>query len=162
VRVKSQKDFAAGLIFAASGVAFAWGSTLYAIGDGDSMGPGYFPLWLGIVLAIIGAVMMFQSLVLETPDGNPIGRWAWRPLCCIGAASFLFAALLGGIPSLRIPAMGMVAAIYALVLVSALAGKPLRWLGAFVAATLLAAGSWLTLVWWLKLPLQVWPAFIGG
>jgi hypothetical protein len=162
VRVKNRKDFVAGLIFAAAGVAFGGGATHYSIGDGASMGPGYFPLLLGIVLAIIGVVMMFQSLVLETSDGNPIGPWAWHPLCYISAASFLFAALLGGIPSLKIPAMGMVAAIYALVMVSALAGKPFRWLGAFIAATLLAAVSWLALVWWLKLPLQVWPGFMTG
>ncbi|MDR1969294.1 MAG: tripartite tricarboxylate transporter TctB family protein [Burkholderiaceae bacterium] len=162
MHVKGHKDFVAGLIFAVIGVAFAWGSTHYTIGDGASMGPGYFPLLLGIVLAIIGAIMMFQSLVLETADGDPIGKWAWRPLCCIGAANLLFGALLDGIPSLGLPAMGLVAAICALVVVSALASKKFRWLETLVVAALLAAGSWLTLVWWLKLSVQVWPGSMTG
>jgi hypothetical protein len=162
VRIKSQKGFFAGLIYAAMGVAFALGATHHTIGSGASMGAGYFPLLLGIVLAVIGVAVMFQSLVVETPDGDPVGKWAGRPLCCISAAIFLFGALLAGIPSLGVPAMGMVAAIYALVMVSAMAGKEFRWFEAFIAATILAAVSWITLVWGLKLHLQVWPSFMTG
>ena len=53
MRIKSQKDFFAGLLYFAIGVAFAWGATNYNIGDGARMGPGYFPLLLGIVLAVL-------------------------------------------------------------------------------------------------------------
>ena len=73
MRIKSQKDFFAGLLYFAVGVAFAWGATNYNIGDGARMGPGYFPLLLGIVLAIIGGIVMFQAMVVETLDGAPIG-----------------------------------------------------------------------------------------
>ena len=53
----------------AAGGAFAIGATSYSIGDGARMGPGYFPLMLGILLAILGAAVLFQSLVVETADG---------------------------------------------------------------------------------------------
>ena len=162
MRIKSQKDLFAGLIYAAAGVAFAVGATNYNIGNSSSMGPGYFPLVLGIVLAIIGAIVMFRALTLETVDGHPVGKWAFRPLVCIIAANFAFGVLLGGMPSLGVPALGMVAAIYALVLLAALAGTEFRWIEALILATVLAAGSWLAFVWGLKLPFQVWPSFVTG
>ena len=50
--IKSQKDFFSGLLYAVTGVAFAWGATNYTVGTGARMGPGYFPLILGIFPAV--------------------------------------------------------------------------------------------------------------
>ena len=77
MKIKSQKDFFAGLMFAIVGVAFAWGSTTYNVGSGARMGPGYFPLMLGIVMSVIGLIITFTALSIETPDGEKIGKWAW-------------------------------------------------------------------------------------
>ena len=162
MQIKSQKDFFAGLVYLGVGIAFAVGATNYTIGNGARMGPGYFPLLLGIILAIIGAVVSFKALVIETPDGDPIGKWAWRPLILIILANFVFGILLGGIPSLGIPAMGMIAAIYALTIVSAKAGTEFKWSEVLILGTILAVGSWVAFVWGLKLQFQVWPSFIGG
>lgn len=161
MRIKSQKDFFAGLLYLVIGVAFAWGATHYSIGTAARMGPGYFPLVLGVLLAIIGAIVMMRALIVETPDGDPIGKWAFRPLFFIIMANFLFGILLGGIPSLGVPAMGLILAIFALVFVSALAGSEFRKLEVFILAALLAAGSWGAFVYGLKLQFQVWPSFIG-
>ena len=65
------------------------------------MGPGYFPLMLGILLAVLGAVIMFQALAVETEDGEPIGKWAWKPLVFIIGANLAFGVLLGGLPEHR-------------------------------------------------------------
>ena len=54
--IKSQKDFFAGLLFLVLGVAFALGAQTYNVGTGARMGPGYFPLMLGVVLALLGAI----------------------------------------------------------------------------------------------------------
>ena len=162
MQIKSQKDFFAGLVYMGVGIGFAVGATNYTIGDGARMGPGYFPMMLGIVLAIIGAVVAFKALVVETPDGDPIGKWAWKPLAFIIAANFLFGILLGGVPSLGIPAMGMIAAIYVLTIVSAMAGKEFKWSEVLILGTVLAVGSWVAFVWGLKLQFQVWPSFVGG
>ena len=40
MKIKSQKDFFAGLMFMCVGVAFAWGATTYNVGTGARMGPG--------------------------------------------------------------------------------------------------------------------------
>lgn len=162
MRIKSQKDFFAGLLYMVIGIAFAWGATTYNIGDGARMGPGYFPLLLGVILAVIGGIVMFRALVVETPDGDPIGRWAWKPLAFIIAANFLFGILLGGWPLLGIPAMGLIIAIVVLTFVAALAGDEFKFIEVLILAILLAVGSWAAFVWGLNLQFQVWPSFISG
>ena len=162
MRIKSQKDFFAGLLYMVIGIAFAWGATTYNIGDGARMGPGYFPLLLGVILAIIGGIVMARALVVETPDGDPIGRWAWKPLAFIIAANFLFGILLGGWPLLGIPAMGLIIAIVVLTFVAALAGDEFKFIEVLILAILLAVGGWAAFVWGLNLQFQVWPSFISG
>lgn len=162
MKIKSQKDFFAGLMFLAVGVAFAWGATTYNIGSGAKMGPGYFPLLLGILLAIIGMVITFEALTVETQDGEKIGKWAFKPLFFILAANFTFGVLLGGVPSMGIPAMGLIVGIYALTFIASLAGNEFNAKGVFVLATALAIGSYVAFVWALKLQFPVWPSFITG
>ncbi|NBS48641.1 MAG: tripartite tricarboxylate transporter TctB family protein [Betaproteobacteria bacterium] len=160
--IKSQKDFYSGLMFCACGVAFAWGSTSYSIGTGARMGPGYFPLLLGVLLAILGAVIAFKALVVETVNGEPVGRFAWKPLGYIIGANVLFGVLLGGLPKFGIPPMGLVAAIYGLTLVASRAGERFNIKEVLILATVLAIGSYLAFVVLLKLQFPVWPSFIVG
>jgi hypothetical protein len=162
VKIKSQQDFFSGLMFMSVGLAFAWGATTYQIGDGARMGPGYFPLLLGIVLAGLGAFIIFESLVVETEDGEPVGKWAWKPLVCVIGANLLFGVLLGGLPRINLPAMGMVIAIYGLTLVAALAGEAFKLKEVLILATILAIGSYLAFIVLLQLQFQVWPSFIVG
>ena len=162
--IKSQKDFVSGLMFTTTGAVFAWNSALsYEIGTAGQMGPGYFPLVLGLVLALLGGFIMFFSLVVETPDGGVIGEIAWRPLLCILGANLLFGALLGGLPSIGFPSFGLVVAIFALTGVALLADAAsfnLRRM--LVLSSILAAGSYGVFIGLLNLQLPVWPPFITG
>lgn len=162
MRIKSQADFFSGVMFTTVGGAFAIGATTYTIGDGARMGPGYFPLMLGILLAVLGAIIMFQAMVVETTDGDPIGKWAWKPLAFVLGANLAFGVLLGGLPSIGLPAMGMIIAIYALTIISSMAGEQFRLRDVLILATILAAGSYVAFIWALKLQIQVWPTFISG
>jgi hypothetical protein len=162
VKIKSQRDFFAGLMFTAVGVAFAWGATTYNVGNGARMGPGYFPLMLGIVLSFIGLVIMFEGMTVETADGEPVGKWAWKQVFFILGANLAFGVLLGGLPSFGIPAMGLIIAIYALVFIAAQAGSKHALKSVFALATVLAIGSYIAFIWLLKLQIQVWPTFITG
>ena len=162
MHIKSQKDFFSGLLFIAIGIAFAWGATTYNVGEGARMGPGYFPLMLGIVLALIGAVVLFTSLVVETEGGDRIGKWAWRPLFFIIAANLAFGVLLGGLPSIALPAMGMIAAIFALTIISSMADGHFHTRDILILASVLAIGSYLAFIVLLKLQIPVWPTFISG
>jgi hypothetical protein len=160
MRIKSQKDFFSGLMFMGVGTAFAWGATTYTIGEGARMGPGYFPLMLGVLLTALGAFIVFESLVVETEDGEKIGQWAWRPLAFIIGANLLFGVLLGGLPSIGVPAMGMILAIYGLTIVAALASDEFDLKEVLILGTVLAIGSYLAFIVLLKLQFQVWPTFI--
>ena len=162
MKIKSQKDFFAGVMFAVMGIAFAWGATNYNVGQGARMGPGYFPLMLGILLAVMGAVIMFTAMVVETEDGEPVGRWAWKPLVYVLGANVVFGILLGGLPKIGLPAMGLMAAIYALVFIASLAGDKVNFKHVAILATGLAIGSYLAFIVLLKLQMPVWPTFISG
>lgn len=160
--IKSQKDFFSGLMFMLVGGAFAWGATTYNVGTGARMGPGYFPLVLGVVLAILGAAITFKALVVETETGEKIGAWAWRPIFFVLGANLIFGVMLGGIPKLGLPPMGLIAGIYTLVIVASLAGERFKLRDVLILASILAVGSYMAFIVLLKLQMPVWPTFITG
>jgi hypothetical protein len=164
MKIRSQKDFFSGLMFACAGAAFAIGALNYNVGTGARMGPGYFPLMLGILLGVMGLVVLVNSLSLRGTEGdtNPVGAIAWKQLGFIIGANLLFGVLLGGMPTLDVPALGLVLAIYALVIVASMAGAQFRFKGSLVLATVLAIGSYLVFILGLSLQFQVWPSFITG
>jgi hypothetical protein len=162
VHIKSQKDFFSGLMFMAVGIAFAWGATTYNVGEGARMGPGYFPLMLGILLAALGLAIVFEALVVETEDGEKVGSIAWKPLIFIISANLAFGVLLGGLPKFGFPSFGLIAAIYALVFIASLAGDRFQPKEVAILATILAVFSYCAFVLLLKLQFPVWPSFITG
>lgn len=162
MKIKSQKDFLSGVMFVCVGLAFAIGATNYTIGSGARMGPGYFPLVLGVLLAIGGAIVIFGALSFNTSGGDPIGHIAWKPLVLIIGANLVFGLLLGGLPTFGVPAMGLLIAIYALVVIAGIAGPRFSLRTSLILATILAIGSYLTFIVGLSLQFQVWPTFITG
>jgi hypothetical protein len=163
VLIKSQKDFFSGLMFTAVGAAFAYGATGYSVGTGGRMGPGYFPLLLGVILALLGGIIMFKALVSKAhPDGDKIGKWAWKPLLLIISANLLFGVMLGGLPSIGLPPMGLIAGIFALTIVASLAGDRFNLKEVLVLSVILSIGSYAAFILLLKLQFPVWPTFIAG
>ena len=162
MNIKSQKDFFSGLMFTAVGVAFAWGATKYSLGTGARMGPGYFPTMLGVLMVVLGGVITFKAMVVETEDGDKVGSWAWKPLLFIIAANLLFGLMLGGLPSIKFPAFGLIVGLYVLTFVASLAGEEFKFKEVAVLATILAIMSYLAFIVLLKLQFPVWPAFITG
>jgi hypothetical protein len=152
VKIKSQKDFWSGLLFVAVGLAFAWGATNYSFGTSARPGPGYFPLGLGLILAGLGALTLFEALAIETEDGEPIGKFAWKPLGTILVAVLLFGFLL--------PRLGMALTIPLLVIVASLAGDEFHWRDAIINSVVLTLGSWAIFILGLKLVIPVWPTFL--
>jgi Tripartite tricarboxylate transporter TctB family len=154
MQIKSQKDFWSGLMFVAVGVAFAWGSLNYSFGSSARPGPAYFPFGLGVLMAILGAVVLFAALTVETEDGDPIGSWAWKPLCMIVGSIALF--------GLMLPKCGLMLTLPVLVIVSAFAGDEFHWKDALLNAVILTVMSWVIFVWGLKLTLPMWPTLFAA
>jgi Tripartite tricarboxylate transporter TctB family len=161
VNIKSQKDFFSGLMFLIVGMAFAVGAYNYSMGDGARMGPGYFPRMLGVILAILGSVITFKAMTVATADGEKVGKWAWKPIAFILGANLAFGVLLGGLPSIKFPAFGLIAAIYALTIIASFAGDKVKMKEVLILATILAIGSYMAFIVLLKLQIPVWPAFLG-
>ncbi len=160
MKIKSQKDFFAGLMYLVIGGAFAWGATGYTVGKASRMGPGYFPLLLGSILALIGAFVLFKSMVVDTEDGEKVGSIAWKPLGYIIGSNLAFGILLGGLPSIGVPAMGLIVAIFALVFIASRAGDVYKVKEVFILSIVLAILSYLAFIKLLNLQFQVWPSFI--
>ena len=114
------------------------------------------------MLTVLGVLVSAQSFTSQAPDGDKIGKWAWKPLFFVIAANLIFGLLLGGLPSIGFPSFGLIAAIYALVFVASQAGEKVRIKELFVLATILAVGSYLAFIKLLNLQFPVWPAFLVG
>lgn len=151
MRIKSQRDFWSGLMFVIAGVIFAVGATNYSMGTSARPGAGYFPLLLSVIMAILGAIVLFKSLTIETPGGDPIGSIAWRPLLVIVIAIAVFGAAL--------ERLGMVITVPILIAISSLAGDEFKWKGVLANAVVLTIGSWAVFVLGLKLTIPLWPRF---
>lgn len=154
MKIKSQRDFFSGLMFIIVGVVFAVGATNYSMGSSAKPGAGYFPLILSVLMAILGAIVLFKSLTIETEGGDPIGHIAWRPLIVIVVAITVF--------GLSINRLGLVVSVPILILITSLAGDEFKWLGVIVNAIVLTAFSWLIFVYGLKLTIPMWPIYITG
>jgi hypothetical protein len=153
VKIKSEKDFWSGLMFLVIGVGFAWGATNYNFGSSARPGPAYFPFGLGVILALMGAFILFEALTIEVEGGEKIGDWAFKPLLWItlSVAGFGWA----------LPHLGMVIALPLLVIISAMAGDEFHWKEAIINAAILTVGSWLIFVFGLNLTIPLWPSFLG-
>ena len=153
MKIKSEKDFWSGLMYVVVGLGFAWGATNYSFGTSARPGPGYFPFGLGIILAILGGVVLFKSLVVETEDGDKIGPWPIKPGFIILAAVAVFGLLL--------PRLGMAITLPLLIIGSSLAGGEFHWKEALINAVVLTVGSWAIFIKGLGLTIPLWPTFIG-
>jgi hypothetical protein len=165
MKIKSQQDFWAGVMFIAFGlffVVFAVGTPEfldkmlgtklipgYQIGSAVRMGPAYFPLVLGGLQAVLGAIVLINSLIL---DGPAVAKFHFRPLVFIAISSLAFAYLL--------KPLGLIVASIALVFISAYGGHEFKWKEVAILSVVLVIGSVLVFVEGLTLPFPICPSFI--
>ena len=122
------------------------------------MGPGYFPMILAGLLALIGLVVLFTGLTVpyDDPDGTPIGfaNWPWRALFFVTVALVVFGA---GIRPLGLgPSMGLA------VFISFLASQRFNLLIGLLLAGLMVVFSWAVFIKGLGLPLPMLGPWLGG
>lgn len=153
MKIKSQRDFWSGIMFLVVGGGFAIGAFNYSMGAAERPGPGYFPLLLGGLTAIIGAVIIATSLIIETEDGEPIGPWAWRPLAWIIISTAVFGVVL--------PALGMIITLPLFIYFSSMAGDDFSWKASVINAVVITIGSYFVFIYALSLTIPLWPWFMG-
>ncbi|GAA0793070.1 tripartite tricarboxylate transporter TctB family protein [Cupriavidus gilardii] len=153
MRIRSQKDFASGLMFILVGFGFSWVARGYSMGTAAKMGPGYFPFWLGVVLALLGVLVLIGSLSSKG-ESDELARWDIKLLLWILGSVVLFGLLL--------KPLGMVLSVIVLVLVSSMASHEFTWRGAILNTIILVLISMGAFVYGINLQMPVWPAFITG
>jgi putative tricarboxylic transport membrane protein len=120
----------------------------YPMGTAMRMGPGNFPVALGLILGLFGIFLVARGLGWPEKTPAPVA-WSWRPVTCIVASMLLFGFLM--------PRLGLVPALVAMFFAAALGGREFRWrevLVLTVVMTALAVGVFVVL---LKLPFQLFP-----
>jgi putative tricarboxylic transport membrane protein len=143
MRIRSPKDFWAGLIFITIGGGFVLLAQQYRLGDMHRMGPAMFPTLVGALLAVLGAIIALRSFAFE---GEPVPRFYLRPI----GVSLLGIVLFG----VALQWLGLIAAVAVLVLVAARDVRPLENLA---LAAVMILFSVAVFVWLLGLPLPLWP-----
>jgi hypothetical protein len=145
-RIRNPKDFVAGLLFIAFGVAAIAIGSNYALGTAARMGPGYFPRILGILLIVLGAALALRALRL---DGPPLPGWPWRPTVIVLVSVAVFGIIVNYI--------GIVLATIFLIVAASSASHEFRFRESVVSGLLLAAVAVAVFIVGLKLQLPVWP-----
>ncbi len=149
--LRKASDFFSGICFFLTGVGAVLLSKDYPFGTLRSLGPGFFPLVLGSLLAVIGTILTIRSFYGEIVS-MAIPRI--RVAAMILGGSLLF--------GLLIRPAGLVVSIVVMVLAGAAASKELSVATAILTALILAAGSAVIFVYALGLPLPIVGALYSG
>ncbi|MDA9542585.1 membrane protein [Bradyrhizobium sp. CCBAU 21362] len=150
--IRNHRAFASGALFLAFAVFFFVAALSYPAGTAARMGPGYFPRLLAIVLAAIGLVVILSAMK-PTADGQALRNWDLKGLAWITGSVILFGALL-------FP-LGLVGALFVLIMVSSRASPEFTWMGALTNAAVLIALCLAVFVYGLGLQLPVWPSLLN-
>lgn len=148
-QVKNAKDFWAGLMFIAFGVAFIVVSQNYAMGSAVRMGPAYFPTMLAGLQLVFGLFIFARAFFFSNTEDGAVKKLHIKPLLIILGSVVLFAILLK-------PA-GLVIAIGVLIVVATFGGDDFRLKEVLIATFILTAGSVLVFYYGLGLPFNLWP-----
>jgi len=146
LKIRSMKDFNAGLMFMGIGGLFAIGANQYPMGTAVRMGPAYFPSILGWGTVALGLFVFIESFLVE--DTAPT-RTAWRPLILVIGSVCAFAALIN--------TGGLITATVVLIILAALGGHEFKWKEAIISATFLSITVWAIFDKALGLPFKLFP-----
>jgi hypothetical protein len=148
---EANRDYYAGALMLVIGAVTVWQGAAYRFGSLTRMGPGFFPVALGALLAVLGIAIALGAVrkrsLAEPADAAPP---EWRAWACIlvGVAAFVVLGKYGG----------LLPATFVLVFVSALGDRDNTPRSALVLALAMCAVA-VVVFWWLlqiRLPLVGW------
>jgi hypothetical protein len=154
VQLANQKDLATGAMYVVFGVAVAFVSTGYGTGSAMRMGPGYFPFWLGVILAGLGVILILQAAFRPPEETQKLTGWDLRVVSVVLVSVLLFGLLLRP--------LGLPLTVAVLTVTSSFANRESSWTTTALTAIGLAALGVLVFVYGLGLPMPLWPAFLTG
>ena len=150
-RRRSFPDILAGGIFVAIGGAFVVGSLSYSLGTPLRMGPGYFPLLVGAIMAGLGLAIVVKGLVAG--EVSEFGAIPWRAIAALTVAVVFF--------GFTVRRLGFVPTSLVTAFLTTLASQRVRPLTALAVAAGLTVASTLIFVVGLQLRLPLWGPWLG-
>ncbi|MEK6594276.1 MAG: tripartite tricarboxylate transporter TctB family protein, partial [Pseudomonadota bacterium] len=141
LKIKNQENFWSGLMFIGFGILAIAISRDYPLGSAMRMGPGYFPTYLGAIMALLGVIIVLGAFKTE---GEKIKPFAWRGMILLTLAFSIF--------GWAIDHIGFVPALFAMIVCSALAGKEFKLLEVLIMSVVLILGCIALFIYGLELP----------
>jgi hypothetical protein len=146
MKKRDATDIISGLFLTAVGLFFAfYAMANYGIGTLSRMGPGYFPVALGFILAVLGLLVFLPALGRsgEAPKIN------WKALFIIIGSIVVFGATL--------KVLGIVVATMITVVVASLADDEITWKERAILAAVVAPLVYLIFIFGLGMTIRTWP-----
>jgi phosphoglycerol transferase MdoB-like AlkP superfamily enzyme len=145
LRDKDVRDIIGGLGLSAVGLFAVLYGQRYDFGDLNRMGPGYFPVVLGLLLAGLGVLIALPAF-FRRGEGVTV---AWKTFGLVMASLVVFA--------FTLKLLGLVLASALAVLVASLADNAPGWKWRLATATGIALVTWVVFKLGLSMVLPSWP-----
>lgn len=145
MRDKDVRDIIGGFGLAAVGLFAVLYGQRYEFGDLNRMGPGYFPVVLGLILSVLGVLIALPAFFRK---GAPI-TVAWKTFALIMASLLVFA--------FTLKLLGLVLASAFTVFVASLADNAPGWKWRIATAVGIAGITWVVFKFGLGMVLPTWP-----
>ncbi|MGZ8197368.1 MAG: tripartite tricarboxylate transporter TctB family protein [Burkholderiales bacterium] len=143
----NDKRFLSGLMFLGIGAVAIYMAQDYPMGSALRMGPGYFPIVLGAIMALFG----IYELILGVMKPDPVkGNWSPRALVVLPVSAVIFGVLM--------ERAGFVLALIVLIFVAAASSREFKFIEVVISAVVLTAASVGLFIYGLGLP---YPLFSG-
>ncbi|SUV55014.1 Tripartite tricarboxylate transporter TctB family [Bordetella bronchiseptica] len=152
MQLRNRQDFWSGVMFIVLGLGFSRQASSYQMGTAARMGPGYFPFWLGLVLALLGAIVLISALSKKATE-TAVEGFDWRIVFLVVGSVVLYALIL--------KPLGVYLSVFVLVVVSSLASHEFSWKVAVANGIFLVVFSYLAFIKGLGLIFPLWPSFLG-
>lgn len=146
MRHRDTQDLVGGLALMALGLFAAYyAHEHYEIGDLRRMGPGFFPVSLGLTLAVLGVLVALPAWFRQ----GPVIRPAWATLGLVILSLVVF--------SFTLKSLGVVLATMIAVFISSMADRGIGWKSRLMLCVGVAVVTYVIFIMGLSMVLPVWP-----
>lgn len=146
MRHRDTQDLVGGLALTALGLLAAYyAHEHYEIGNLRRMGPGFFPVSLGLTLAVLGVLVALPAWFRQGPVIQP----SWKTLGLVTLSLVVF--------SFTLKSLGLIAATSLAVLFSSMADRGILWKNRWLLCVGVSAVTYLIFIMGLGMLLPVWP-----
>ena len=142
LNTEDRKDFLGGLMILVLGLATAMQASEYEIGSLRRMGPGFFPLSLGVILCGTGVLLMLTAKAPAAPTERLAPEWRGWLCICAGIAAFVVLGQWGG----------LIPGTFGVVFIAALGDRQNTVLGSAVLGMVMTAACVVVFWWLLQVP----------